>query len=821
MTSALRVPETCAHCGAELGAQIVDGSGQRFCCAGCRTVYSAIRAAGLEAFYADREISAVRARPARPSGRRFAEFDEPALATRFEAHSDGTCSSELSLEGIHCAACVWLVESLPRVVGGVHESRLDFGRSTASVRWDPARTPLSRIAAALDSLGYTPHVPGQTSQGVHGDRTLLMRLGVAGAIAGNVMLMALALYSGASSGVDGNYAEFFRWGSLVLSLPSVFYCAALFYRGAWASIRARVASMDLPISIGITAGFVSGTVNTWRGRGEIYFDAITVLIFLLLVGRWLGQRQQRRAATAADFALAVAPSVARVVQGEEFREARAEAVPRDALVEVRSGERVPIDGRVERGESSIDARWLTGESEPIDVRPGDRVYAGTENVGGTFRIRVERAGRETRVGQLVQAMERAQRERAPITRVADRLAAYFVPVVLAFAGLTLALWWRTDPTLAVEHAVALLVVTCPCALGMATPLSVSVALARAARRGILVKGGEVLEALAKPAHFVFDKSGTLTAGRPELLEWHGSRELAQAVSAAEEGCDHPLARALQRAFPVPEGLSAEAIERFAGGGVRASVCGKELVVGTAALLEQCGVVVTPEQRTRVEGLAQRGATPVLVAEDGRVAGIGAFGDPLRPEVAQCLGELAWLGNTVSVLSGDHPRVVERVCGALPIAEARGGVSPEHKLEEVKARRARGESVVMVGDGVNDAAAMSAATVGFAVHGGAEASLLAASVFATEPGVLPVLEAVRGAQKTLRAIRRGLGLSLGYNALGVVLAMSGVLSPLWAAVMMPLSSLTVLSVALRSGAFSLPRISDSSTGRSKAPAQRGL
>ncbi len=792
----------CAHCGAELSSEVLDDSGRRFCCAGCRTVYAAIHAAGLEAFYADREISAVRARPARPSGRRFAEFDDPALATRFDVHPDGSCSIELSLEGVHCAACVWLVESLPRVVAGVQESRLDFGRATASVRWDPARASLGRIATALDSLGYTPHVPGQASQGVHGDRTLLMRLGVAGAIAGNVMLMALALYSGASSGVDGDYAAFFRWSSLALSLPSVLYCAAVFYRGAWASLRTRVASMDLPIAIGITAGFVSGAVNTVRGRGEIYFDTITVLIFLLLVGRWLGQRQQRRAATAADFALAVAPAMARVVDGEGIAERRAESVPRGALVEVRAGERVPVDGRVEQGESSIDVRWLTGESEPVEVRSGDRVYAGTENVGGTFRVRAEQAGRDTRVGQLLRAMERARLERAPITRVADRLAVYFVPVVLAFAAITLAVWWRADPTLAVEHAVALLVVTCPCALGMATPLSVSVALARAARRGILVKGGDVLEALAKPAHFVFDKSGTLTTGRPELLEWQGSEELARAVSAAEAGCDHPLARAFQRAFPATDAAEAQAIERFAGGGVRATVHGRQLVVGTATLLEQSGVSVDLEQRARVDALARGGATPVLVAEDGRVAGLAAFGDPLRPEVAECLADLVLLGNSASVLSGDHPRVVERVCGTLPVLELRGGVSPEQKLEDVKALRVRGQSVVMVGDGVNDAAAMSAATVGFAVHGGAEASLLAASVFATKPGVLPVLEAVRGARKTLAAIRRGLGFSLAYNALGIGLAMSGVLSPLWAAVMMPLSSLTVLSVALRSGAFSM-------------------
>jgi Cu2+-exporting ATPase len=790
----------CAHCGSVLaGDSVVCASGEQFCCAGCSTVYTAIHSAGLGAFYEARELGDERGIPARPSGRRFSEFDEPALASSFEVRPDGSLRTELRLEGVHCASCVWLVESLPRVVPGVSCARLDFGRAAAELTWDPVKTRLSEVARALDRLGYTPHAPGVRVVKDRGERALLVRLGVAGAIAGNVMLMALALYSGANQTAEADYAAFFRWGSLVLSLPSVFYCAALFYRGAWASLVTRVPSMDLPIAIGISAGFVSGCVNTWRGSGEVYFDTITTLIFLLLVGRWLNQRQQRRAAGAADFAQALSPAMARVVEAGELRETLAEAVPRDALVEVRGGERVPVDGRIESGEASIDARLLTGESTPIDVKPGDRVYAGTENLGATFRLRCERAGRTTRVGQLVTAMRRAQAERAPIVRVADRLAARFVVVVLALAALTLVIWWRVDPALAVDHAVALLVVTCPCALGMATPLAVSVALARAARRGILVKGGEVLEALARPAELVFDKSGTLTLGRPELLHFRGDAALASRVSAAESGCDHPLARAFQRAFP-PGAHDVSAVERLSGAGVRATVDGRSLVVGTAELLERSGVTVPRELTDEVRALASSGSTPVVVAEDGEVRGLAAFGDKLRPDAEPSLSALVERGASIGVLSGDHPLVVERICRSLPVSHFRGGVSPEQKLEDVRARIASGRNVVMIGDGVNDAAAMSAANVGFAVHGGAEASLLAADVFATEPGVRPVLEAVDGARATLAAIHRGLGFSLLYNLVGVVLAMSGVLSPLLAAVMMPLSSLTVLTSALRSRAF---------------------
>jgi P-type Cu2+ transporter len=807
-----QVAGLCVHCGTALPTNpILDEESRAFCCGGCSTVFAAIQSAGLGAFYDGRDVARAPALPARTTGSRFSDLDQPDLVERTEAHPDGTRSSDLALEGLHCAACVWLVESLPRVVPGVLEARLDFARSLLTVRWDPRTTTLGAAARELDRWGYTPHHAHTTEVTAGTDRALLMRLGVAVAVAGNVMLMALALYSGAGSRVDADYATFFRYGSLALSLPSVLYCAQPFLRGAWGSIRDRVPSMDLPIAIGIVVGFASGAINTLRGEGEIYFDTISTLIFLLLVGRWLGQKQKRRAATAIDFAQALAPTTARRIDGEERHQVRANALAKGALVEVLPGERIPVDGRIERGESLLDTCLLTGESTPSEAKVGDRVYAGTENVGAPIIVRTERSGASTRVAELVRAMELAQRTRAPIVRVADRLSVIFVVVVLCLAALTLALWWSVDPALAVDHTVALLVVTCPCALGMATPLAVSVALARAARRGILVKNGEVLEALAHPADLVFDKSGTLTAGRPELLDWSGSRELAARVSAAEDGADHPLARAFRRAFGASD-LTVEASVRLPGAGVRARVQGHDLLIGTPELLRASGIPVAAEADDMVRRHAEQACTPVLVAEDGRVAGVAAFGDALRPDTLGTLRELAALSRSIDVLSGDHPLVVERVCRALPIRAFRGGVSPEDKLADVQARLGRGERVVMVGDGVNDAAAMSAATVGFAVHGGAEASLLAASVFATEPGVRPVLEAIRGARLTLAAIHRGLAFSLAYNAIGVALAMSGLLGPLLAAVMMPLSSLTVLTSALRSRAFIGPRAARERTER---------
>lgn len=797
------VVAACAHCGDRVEGVLDPAEPVVFCCEGCRSIYGAIRGAGLGAFYSDRAVAAKPPWLVRPSARRGDRFEH--LESHHQVHADNTVSAELTIEGVRCASCVWLLENLPRAVIGVIEARLDVGRSILQVRWDPGRTRLARIAQTVEAFGYSPNLAAPSPhQPNHAERALLMRLGVAGAIAGNVMLMAFALYSGADASFEPEYSALFRWTSLLLAVPSVFYCATPFFRGAWAAVRTRTPNMDVPIALGILVGFTSGAVNTLRGEGEIYFDTISALVFLLLVGRWLTARQHRRASVATDLAQALAPTTARLIDGEQRQQVRADSVQSGALVEVQPGERVPVDGRIEFGEAAIDTRLLTGESNPTEVAVGDRVYAGTENLSGSIRVRVEQSGQETRVGQLIRMMQEAQRERAPIVRAADRIAGTFVVLVLLLAGITLALWWPAGSALAVEHAVALLVVTCPCALGMATPLAVSVALSRAARRGILLKNGEVLEALARPTEILFDKSGTLTLGRPELVEWDGGAELGGRVSAAERGCDHPLARAFQRAFPAGERLTVEETQRSTGAGLAARIDGRELVVGTSAMLSARGIRISTARQQEVETKAAEGLTPVLVAEGGRVVAMAAFGDTLRDDAASSLEGLSALGYSLSILSGDHPLVVERVCRELPVSNCRGGVSPEQKLEEVRKRLRLGRNVVLVGDGMNDAAAMSAATVGFAVHGGAEASLLAASGFATEPGVAPVLEAVKGARSTLRVIHRSIGFSLIYNLIGVVLAMSGVLSPLLAAVLMPLSSLTVVTSALRSSAFQRPK-----------------
>ncbi|MCL4752003.1 MAG: cadmium-translocating P-type ATPase [Myxococcales bacterium] len=794
----------CGHCGLPVPPALVAAeAATQFCCDGCRTVYAVIHGAGLERYYTERAEVGLEGRRAATSDKSYAELDDPAfLSVYCRPAGPGLSEVELYLENLHCPACVWLVEKLGRLVPGVVAASVDLGRSTVRVTWPPDQLRLSAVARGLAQLGYPPH-PRQSADTAElrrvEDRALLARMAVAGAVFGNVMLLAVALYAGAFQGMDADYQQFFRWASLVVVTPAVAWSAGEFYRGAWAALRTRTPHMDLPVSIGILAGFVWGAVSVLRERGEIYFDSVAAVVFLLLVGRWLQRKRQHAAQNAADLLYSLAPSSARLVEDGETREVPIESVAEGALLEVRAGESFPADGAVVEGHSSVDASLLTGESRPEDIGPESRVHAGTVNVSGAIRMRAEKTGQATRVGKLLRSVGEAATRRAPIALLADKAAGRFVVGALGLAALTLLGWWRVDPERAIENAIALLVVTCPCALGLATPLAVSAAIGKAARRGILVKGGDALERLATPSLVVFDKTGTLTEGRLELGRWEGDPTLQRAVVALESRSAHPIALAFQRALPACD-LPVEGFAQTPGGGVEASVEGQRVAVGSLAFVRSRAEVPIELEQQALRA-AEAGETPVLIAAGGVACALACFVDPLRADARASLERLRALGHEVAILSGDQPQVAQSVAARLGVelTFVQGGASPEDKLAVIEREAAR-RRVVMVGDGVNDAAALARAHVGIAVHGGAEASLGAADVFTTRPGVGPVVELFEGGRRTLGVIRRNMLLSLGYNLICATLAVVGAIAPWIAAILMPVSSLTVVTSSYRSKTF---------------------
>lgn len=805
-------PCACSHCGLDVPLGLrSDSRAEQFCCTGCETAYSVIHAAGLDRYYAIREKIDGSNSLKNATARAFAEFDDPAFASLYCTPVRGGLAVDLMLEGVHCSACVWLIERLGRVVDGVIESPLDYRRHTTRVVFDPAKVKLSRVAAALDGLGYRPHpARGAKAREIDkaDDRKWMVRLGVAGACFGNVMLLFFALYAGAFDGMDPVYARFFRWAAMLISTISLVWPGSVFFRGAWAALRTRTLTLDVPISIGLGAGLVWGIVRTVQdavvtgSRGEtVYFDTLAMLVFVILVGRYVQRRQQRWAADSVELLFCMTPTSARVIDDSGgVKDVSIQSLTIGQHVEIRPGDSVPVDGFIVEGASSVDQSLLTGESVPVGVRAGDRVCAGTLNVSGVLRVRVEATGESTRVGRLMRLVEEGTRTRAPIVRLADKLAGWFMVAVLALAAVTAAAWWSKDPGQAIDHAVALLVVTCPCGLGLATPLVMTVALGRAARRGLLVRSGEALEQLSHPSTLLLDKTGTLTRGKLELVCWMGDERVKPMVRAIETASSHPVARAFLAAIPDDSAIVTADITAESRG-VIGRVGNRLLSVGAASWVrEKAGVVAFDANAAEAE-IVGRGLSPVFVAVDGVIVAAAGVGDRLREDARASLDRLRTDGWRTRMISGDHARVVEAVARELALtpSDARGAMTPDDKYAEVIRSKSSG-AVVMVGDGVNDAPALAAASVGIAVHGGAEASLTAADVYLNREGVGEIVELMAGAQRAILAIKINIGVSIAYNIFAATLSVAGVISPLLAAIIMPISSLTVLALSVKARTF---------------------
>ncbi|MEM8873561.1 MAG: heavy metal translocating P-type ATPase [Planctomycetota bacterium] len=801
---------TCTHCGLHVptGMRTI-GTEHQFCCAGCRAVYMAIHESGLDKYYELRDAVGTTGKQAKSDTTGAAAFDADAFTDAHVRELDNNRRQcDLLLEGVTCAACVWLVEKLPKLCPGVIDARLSLHQRTARITWHADQTKASAIATALARLGYTAHPPRRSERDAmikREERRRLIDIGIAAVCAGNIMLLAFALYGGdfaASGDMAPEFRELFRWLSTGFGVVSLAWPGRTFFKGALAAIRSRTANLDLPIAIALLVGGVAGLTNVVLGRGDIYFDSLAVLVFLLLCGRFIQHRQQRRAAETLSLMGALVPSTCRVVDdaGETH------AIPVDALVagqrvEVLPGAIVPGDGVIDEvaGTTSFDQALLTGESEPVTAEAQNAVWAGAKNLERRCVVQVGAVGADTRVGRLMNVVEQAVDAKAPVVQFADRVAGWFTTVMI-FLGLSVGLGWGVfaSPALGIDHAVALLIVACPCALGLATPLTLAVALARSARRDLLIKGAAALEQLSQGGTLVLDKTGTLTQGKIELARWEGDENLRPLIAAAERHSGHHLAKAIVEAWGdlEPTTTALDATDK-GNGGIEARVGDDVLLVGSVGFLTRHGVSLDDVWPT-IRRYTDDGLTPVVATLGGEVRMVIGFGDCDRPDAADTIATLRDNGWDIEVLSGDVPAVVEATARRLGIDRSRGGVTPEEKADHVQALRDAGKRVVMVGDGVNDAAALAAADVGIAVAGGAEASLLAADVYAARPGLSLLAELTADARRTMRHIRRNLRVSLTYNIIAVSLAAAGLITPLVAAIIMPISSATVVALALAGG-----------------------
>ena len=812
-TASPEVP--CAHCGLPVGRRPAwTQAAEPCCCTGCAVVRDALATSGLgETYDRLRDLAPSRSpqRAQSPEALVLAELDRPEFIEQSTQPAEGGRSVNLFLDGVHCAACVWLVERLPYEMEGVSGARLDLPRARLELTFDPEHVRLSDVGRWLARFGYAAR-PSRPDAGTASaaERSLLIRMGVAWALAGNIMLVAFALYSGLDEDPTAPLASAARWFSLALMIPAVTYGAAPFFRRAGASLRSawqarslRHLHLDTPISLGILVGVGQSAWATVMGQGEVWFDSVAVLIAALLTARWIQLRSRRLAGEASDRLLALVPRVARRVDADGVVSVvDVDDLQPDDLIEVPTGEVLPVDGVVEVGESRLDRAALTGEARPEPVSVGSAVEAGTTNLQTPLRIRTRAVGEQTRVGRLLAWVEKGDVKRAPVVLWADRVGGVFVLTVLALAAFTATLWLWLDPAQMPAHVAALLVITCPCALGMATPLALAVASGRAARSGIFVKSDEAVQQLTRIDTVVLDKTGTLTEGRMAVASSTGELADLERVAALEEHVTHPVAEAIVQAFGADIG-PVSCVEAEAGAGVRGLVDSRAVVVGRPDwVAAQTALPMPSEVASSLQDVTARGLTPVVALVDQRWAAVLGIGDRLRPEAGTLVRQLEADGATVHILSGDHPAAVAHVASALGIdaGHAHGGISPEAKREAVEALQAGGGTVLMVGDGVNDAAALRQADVGAAVGGGTTAALVAADLFLTRRGIAPLRDALGGARSAMRTVRVLLAISLGYNVLGAAAAVAGLVTPLVAAAAMPVSSLLVVGLALLQPSF---------------------
>ena len=792
----------CFHCGEPLtGTEPwfveIDGATHRVCCPGCKAVAELIRESGLGDFYRFRTLPAGRPADAAAAGAPelpWQPFDRPdMLATVSAPAGDGLRSCTMLVEGVRCAACGWLIERSLEQVPGVREIRVNPATARARLVWDPERLPLSGALGILSRLGYKPHPGsvGASEMALRERRGALRRLGVAGIGMMQVMMYAVALYVGAFQDMDASLEQLFRWVSLVVATPVALYSGRPFFAGAWRDLRSGRPGMDVPVALAVGSAWAASVLHTLSGEGEVYFDSVTMFVFFLSLARYLEMSARHHAGDTQEALARLLPKTARrrSPDGTWVTVALRELQPGDE-VSVGHGETLPADGRLLGEGARLDESMLTGESRPRRRGPGEVALAGSINLGDPLEFAVERTGGETLVSNIGRLLDRAQAERTPMAAAADRVARWFVIGVLSAAALTWFAWNAIDPARAFEITLAVLVVTCPCALSIATPAALTAATGLLARRGLLVTRAGAIERLARADRAIFDKTGTLTLGQLRItaVETTGAmdRDEALAVAAALESVsEHPIARAFamaQSAGPVSQAQVAP------GRGIEGTVEGRRWRLGKPAWAAELAGVAPP-------GIAGDD-TAVCLADGRAVQALFRLSDRPRRGVRSHVEALRRLGLASEIASGDAPEAVAPLAAAAGIDAWRAGMTPEDKLALLRERQQAGGTVVMIGDGVNDAPVLAGANVSVAMAGGTPLAQTSADMVLLGESLAPLAEGVAQARRTLRIVRQNLAWAAGYNTVALPLAATGFIAPWMAAIGMSASSLLVVLNALR-------------------------
>lgn len=767
----------CSHCDEAVVSAVYDDRNDPehqkiFCCHGCLTVYQIIHAKGLDDYYMIKDQAGTfkRRSPVDIKPSKYLYLDDADFQNEYSyINSDGLRTMEFYLEGIHCLACLWLVERLPFFQPQVLKSKLDLEKSIATVSIS-ASGAFSNVASEFNQLGYRPHPLKRDQDGhdlkVREERQNLLKIGIAAAGTSNIMLYAVSLYAGASD----LYASVFNALTVVFAIPVLTYSASPFYKTAWSAIKNKNLSIDIPIALALLVGFGMGLKNLFMGINENYFDSLTMLVFLLLLSRYFLRKIQERALAAKDLHYFYQGDTAhRAIKGSlaEFEEIHPKFLEREDIIKVVPGEFIPVDGRIIKGTSSLNTSLLTGESLPRKVSSDDYVYAGTQNLSYEIIVKTLKVKSETRLGEILKGVESGWSAKASVVELTDRISHYFIAAVFFLCIIMFAYFsLQGDFKHALEQSLTLLIVTCPCALALATPLAFTQALSRCADNGIIIKSDAVIQKISELRTLFVDKTGTITYGKMNVVDIKQLKTLKlnlwDVVYSLERSSRHPIAMALTQ-YALDNGASLVTVEDYIeqpGKGVKAKIGHDYYEINRHGLLCNDEVVATFE-----------------------------LSDVVREDSAAALKQIHKQGINIRLISGDTKANVEKVAAqvALPSEQAFSQLTPEQKSTIIQ----QSKSSMMVGDGANDAIALSHADVGVAVLGAMDISLRAADVFLATPGLAPIAKLVTVSNETMKLIKRNLVISLAYNAISVSAAFMGLITPLTAAIIMPISSLTVL------------------------------
>ena len=802
--------KSCFHCGLpnppghHFVAEI-ETVKRDFCCLGCESVCKVIYDSGLQGFYQRTPEGQLLAPPKElPKDLNLYDLDD--VQSEYIGSLGQYRDIHLLVEGIHCAACVWLIEHTLNATAGIEDIKVNLANKRLHVRWNNDQILLSEIISRLGEIGYSaiPFDP-ETAEGViqKQNRALLLRMAFAGFTMMNLLWVSIALYTGAD---EGEFKTMFEWIGFALATPTLFYSGWPFLKGAFTGLRRLHLTMDLPIAIGASTSYAYSVYVMLSDSvvGEVYFDTVVNFIFVILVGRFLEAKSKKHAVSATQRLLDLQPRIAHVIRNNETQTVSIRSVKKDEIVLIKAGDKIPVDGLIIDGMSSVDESMLSGESMPVRKMINDKISSGTINIESALKVRVTETLRNTTLGKIISLVEDAQSSKAPIQCTADRIVPWFVAMTLLLSSVTFAWWYSDNIEIALMAATAVLIITCPCAFGLATPMAIAVASGLAAKHGILIKNGAVLEYLSDVNHFVFDKTGTLTEGKMKVNKIFtnqiDNKDLLAIIAPIEQLSEHVIAKTIVlTAKDYDIRLNTNAVENFAskpGHGVKAEIDNKHVVIGTVKWLELNNISLdNTMQKTKTE-YEHKGISCIHIAIDGQQLAMIALSDTLREGAKELINDLRKDGIKLTLLSGDRQAVADNIAKELGGMNVIAEVLPDQKDDIIKQLQNNGECVAMVGDGINDAAALLRADVGIAVGSGTDVSMESADIILLQNELTKVRTVELLARRTLTTIRQNIALSFSYNIIMVPLAMMTFVTPVIAAISMPVSSLVVIGNSAR-------------------------